>query len=945
MKSRRVLTLKYWLPLLVTGLFALLWGALAFEEFNEVRLYLLENSQNLVRREMAALQREVEVELRHGDLADIQSQIASMGVDEHFKVLTMIDDQGRIRYATRFAWKGRLAKAMLPEYEPQKFTAVRRSLKSELSLDEASLQIHAYWPFMLDRESTELRSGKVGVLFAVYDLSVEAENLWNLVWRLHYLSWGLLALILLALIFFIQRFVNLPIKRLISLANNISAGKLNVRSNFTGKGEFAYLGRTFDTMCAELQDRLLRRRQAETLLRESEEKYRAIFNSDLASTVVMVDGKGKIVDWNPGAERTTGYTKSEALDMPLTNIIPQRYRERHLKEFNRAVALGKASFPNRSHELYGLRKNGQEFPILLSLGSLHSAGSVFFCALIVDMTDRKQFEKILRQGQKMAAIGELSGGIAHDFNNLLGIMLGNVTLLQQSVSVMADKVVAKRLASIEKSIRRATDLTQRLLGFAGKHAEHKVTVDAGRLLKGSRDLIHRTMTMNIDVKFELHENLCLVDIDPGDFEDALLNLLINARDAMPGGGQLSLTAQTITITEEATVHCTPDRALSPGDYLQLEVSDTGLGIQPDHLERVFEPFFTTKTPGQGTGLGLAMVFGFVKRSGGHVDVFSKPGCGTTFTLFLPRSDTAHETAGVEPGMAAPLPGGSETLLVVDDEVDLLEPACESLSALGYQVLAASNGRQALQCIRQNSAIKLLFSDVVLSDGLNGYELAEQARALKPALKVLLASGYTGRVNADAARLDDELLSKPYTLRQLALRIRELLDREPVQAVDPPVPEAVRSVPGAKQFACPENFNIGVEALDDDHTALLHLVNGLCQIPVADGGSERMSQSLDQLLNLIKAHFRKEETIMAVCAYPGLMNHRKVHQLQLRQFQQLRLQLAQGDVEISTLTPFFNDWLVEHIQIMDAAIAPYCEGKEDLIARSLHNELSGDITTP
>ena len=390
---------------------------------------------------------------------------------------------------------------------------------------------------------------------------------------------------------------------------------------------------------------------------------------------------------------------------------------------------------------------------------------------ISDITQLKLTEEALRRSQKMDAIGQITGGIAHDFNNILGIIIGNLDLLKLQFN--GDEKSLKRVTTALQAALRAADLTRQLLGFSRQQAQESEPTDLNETIREMQNLITRSVTPAIEVSYRQSEALWPVRISPGDFKDALLNLILNAKDAMPNGGQL--TIQTVNRSHnDAAADNTPEPF--PGDYVVLRVRDTGCGIPADVIDHIFEPFYTTKPQGKGTGLGLSMVFGFVKRSNGEVNVASKPGQGTTVSLFLPRADALAKKA--QPAAIAedrPLQAHA-TILVVDDEQALLELATSYLEGWGYSVISAGSGQEALQRLGENPAVDLLFTDILMPGGMSGYELAEAATRINPRLKVLFTSGFAKEADRKQARFPgSQTLSKPYTTAELSHKLRQLLN--------------------------------------------------------------------------------------------------------------------------------------------------------------------------
>jgi PAS domain S-box-containing protein len=391
--------------------------------------------------------------------------------------------------------------------------------------------------------------------------------------------------------------------------------------------------------------------------------------------------------------------------------------------------------------------------------------------IVQDITERTRMEEALRRAQKMEAIGQLTGGIAHDFNNLLGIMLGNLELLEQE---SLPERVHHRLAALRKAAQRGSDLTRNLLAFSrSRPAQAEITNVADRI-RSMQNLIARSVTPRIELEYQFPDEPALARIDPGDLEDSLLNLVLNARDALPGGGRITIEVAFAEFGATAAEAA----GFAAGPYVSISVTDTGTGMEPEILEHVFEPFFTTKAPGAGTGLGLSMAFGFAKRSGGHLTADSRPAHGSTFRLFLPRVNAGP--AGPQQENSSETPRGKEVILVVDDEAALLDVVCSTLESLGYKAVGALNANEALAKLAQHPEISLVFTDVVMPGGLNGYELAEQIRLRYPALHILLTSGFS-RAQASQEPSNLRVLKKPYTRAELAVCIRQALDAEPASA--------------------------------------------------------------------------------------------------------------------------------------------------------------------
>ncbi len=386
-------------------------------------------------------------------------------------------------------------------------------------------------------------------------------------------------------------------------------------------------------------------------------------------------------------------------------------------------------------------------------------------------------EDALRQAQKMETLGQLTGGVAHDFNNLLQIVTGNLELLQRGLP--EDQARLRRAAdNAMAGAERAALLTQRLLAFSRRQPLAPERIDPNRLVSGMSDLLNRTLGETIEVETIQSARIWPVEIDVNQMENALLNLAVNARDAMPDGGKLTIEVANTHIDED---YAAQEAEVSPGQYVLISVSDTGQGMDEDVLSHAIEPFFTTKEVGRGTGLGLSMVYGFIKQSGGHIRVYSERGHGTTVKIYLPRFYGPlpdNDTGTVS--RATPVCGGDETVLVCEDDDKVRAYTVDVLKELGYRVMEADNGAAALQALETASEpIDLLFTDVILPGGMTGADIAQQARAQQPELRILFATGYARNAIIHHGRLDPgvELLTKPFTYAELATKVREMLDRD------------------------------------------------------------------------------------------------------------------------------------------------------------------------
>jgi PAS domain S-box-containing protein len=511
-------------------------------------------------------------------------------------------------------------------------------------------------------------------------------------------------------------------------------------------------------------------KRAEKALKESEAAARGVLDAALDAYVRMNEA-GRITEWNLMAEQTFGWPRNDAIGRPLDEVlIPPAQREAHRRGLARFLAVGEGPLLNRRVEVQALHRSGKEFPVEITILAVKTNQGNVFSAFVRDLSEKKQAEAQLRQAQKMEAVGQLTGGIAHDFNNLLTVIIGNLEFV--GTRGPGDSSLAPFASQALAAAEKGAALTHRLLAFSRQQALQPTHTDLKEVINGMIKLLRRTLGEDIEIEVRLAEDLWLELADKSQVENALLNLAINSRDAMPDGGKLTIEADNVTLDAE---YAERNVDVEPGDYVMLAVTDAGTGMSPEVVERAVDPFFTTKETGKGTGLGLSMIYGFARQSGGHLKIYSEVGHGTTVKLYLPRATTVPPEAPA-PEVPEKHTQGTETILVVEDEDAVRKLVVRNLRSLGYRVLEAAEGATAAQVLRGGETIDLLFTDVVLPGGMTGRQLAEEARALRPDLQVLFTSGYTQNSIVHQGKLDFgvHLLSKPYRREDLRRKIREVL---------------------------------------------------------------------------------------------------------------------------------------------------------------------------
>ncbi len=510
--------------------------------------------------------------------------------------------------------------------------------------------------------------------------------------------------------------------------------------------------------------------------------------------IVGTNRAGEIVLVNAQVEVLFGYGREELLGEPVEVLMPERFRAAHSSDRARYFADPRTRPMGTGLKLFARRRDGSEFPAEISLASIQTEDGGLAVAAVRDASERvvaarererleaeaerERLQNQLHQAQRLESLGQLAGGIAHDFNNLLAVIINYAAFVAEDLEVASGTEQGRRatredVKQISSAAERAAHLTRQLLAFARREIVQPEVVDVNDVVRDVEQLLRRTLGEQVELHSSLAADLHAVLIDPGQLEQILINLAVNARDAMPEGGMLRIDTANVDIDE----HYAASRPeLSPGPYVRLRVSDTGVGMSPETVQRAFDPFFTTKPPGQGTGLGLATVYGIIQQAGGRCQVYSEPNIGTAFTVVLPA--TERGASPVERQDDSPPRRGEETILLVEDEPALREVTRRMLAAAGYRVIVAANGPEALEAAGAHAGpIDLLLSDVVMPH-MPGPQLAERLLAQRPSMRVLLMSGFAQPILDSGGHLDAgmTLIEKPFSGPVLLAKVAQILER-------------------------------------------------------------------------------------------------------------------------------------------------------------------------
>jgi len=515
------------------------------------------------------------------------------------------------------------------------------------------------------------------------------------------------------------------------------------------------------------------RRDPITLLQESEKLVMALLES-ASQAIMSVDRNGRIVLANPKTEEMFGYSRQELLGARIEILLPESKRRAHGRDREEFFTRPRVRPMGIGMDLSGRRKNGTEFPVEISLSYVETVEGLFAIAFVNDISNRKQLEDRLLQAQKMEAVGRLAGGVAHDFNNMLTVIAGYNRMILDDLSPLDP--LRGCAEEVLKAADRAAALTRQLLAFSRRQVMQPCVMNVNATVVHTEKMLRRLIGEDVELVLSLPPDIGNIKADPNHIEQAIVNLALNARDAMPKGGRITVETANVHLDENyARTHM----GVKPGDFVMVAVSDTGHGMDAETRRRLFEPFFTTKEKGKGTGLGLASVYGVVKQLGGDIWVYSEPGQGTTFKLYFPRIAETASLPAVSPAESDRAPS-TETILVVEDEEAVRDLTVKILRKLGHTVLAAAGGAEAIEIAKSYSGpIALLLTDVVMPN-MSGRQVADHLLKLRPELKVLYLSGYTDNTVVHHGVLEDgvEFLPKPFSREALARKIRDVLGTPP-----------------------------------------------------------------------------------------------------------------------------------------------------------------------
>jgi PAS domain S-box-containing protein len=571
-----------------------------------------------------------------------------------------------------------------------------------------------------------------------------------------------------------------------------TGGEIGLKALLAGGAVSAMLALLFArwierSLSQRLAAEAARQDEARRALHESEQNAQAIIKTAL-DAFFQTDLNGVVLEWGPQAEALTGWARTEAIGTDVVDLlVPERLREAHRQRRKKMIGEELGASAGTRFEASAMHRDGREFPVEVSATALRRGDGYVLNNFLRDISQKRLAEEQLIQAQKMDAVGQLTGGIAHEFNNLLTVITGTIDILADGVEGDPHLVDITKL--ISEAADRGARLTSSLLAFARKQPLQPAEIDVNGLIEEVMQLLSPTFGKQIDIVANFADDAWPALVDRARLSSALVDLAINARDAMEGSGTLRLTTSNVVLGVREAIAIGVEGA---GDYVVIQVSDTGPGIPPSIRARIFDPFFSTKEVGKGTGLGLSMVFGFVKQSGGSIEIGGEEERGAVFRIYLPKASAS--ALPIADGDERPVIGGHETILCVEDDSEVRKFVTIQLESLGYKTIIAADAAEALAIAGRGTPFDLLFTDIVMSGGMNGRQLAERMMSERPALRVLFTSGYAYAPMHAQGRAGQgiPMLTKPYRKAELARMLRRCLDPVVDPAGDPiPLPYSVQ----------------------------------------------------------------------------------------------------------------------------------------------------------
>ena len=728
--------------------------------------------EKTLRSKLVRAQGQIEAVLQEKNEQLIGRFVSSFGTDESHILMVATNVDGVVFASTNLQLLGQLWDDIPFNVAAKTIadTHARRTINTKFSADKQSL-----WG-IVDICASEpdfgLRRQSCGLLYLAE--SMKAEKAGALASLRKQAIFNIAGILLGALVLslFFSTIITGRVRALQLATSGFAKGRRDLRVGLKGKDELSAIGKAIDDMLSEIA-------ASQEALAKSEERFRAIFFTIDVGTIV-ISREGIVQLFNPVAERIFKYSAEEVVGKNISMLMAGVNQQHHNRYIENYLETGIGQIIGQGRRVIGKRKNGETFQMHLEVSEMQLQQGSGFVGSFRDMTKIDALEAQLRQAQKMEAIGQLTGGIAHDFNNLLAIILGNLSLLSQDLkdgTVLDKDQMQEPIERALEAGERGARLISRLMAFARKQNLKPSPLNINETVKFVEKLLQRTLGQDIELHRELGARDWRAEVDSGQLETALLNLSNNARDAMPNGGVLTITTGQ-EVVDQSNVKRNVEAVA--GDYVTVSVEDTGVGMDAEALDQAFEPFFTTKEVGKGSGLGLSMVYGFIKQSGGFMSINSSLGSGSCVKLYLPRATQSAELnlPPKEKDAAELIIGGSELILVVEDEAGVRKLAARMLTRLGYKVLEAANGREAIETL-ESRPVDLVLADINLSGGMNGAVLMDAAQKILPDLKILFMSGYTKEIAVGRGHLPENasLLRKPFSAIDIGTKIREALDQE------------------------------------------------------------------------------------------------------------------------------------------------------------------------